>query len=125
MTPKISPAALLEADLIAAGIPPQLEHRPFLEARWRFDLAYPTIKLAIELDGAGRQGRLGGHQTHSGRIRDMTKANAAIEHGWRVLRYPTSSIKIHKRRDRIVEQIFRIACSVQCLDSAKIVLEGD
>jgi len=86
---------------------------------WRFDLAWPSLMLAIEVDGRGR------HQTDKGRIDDCQKLNAALELGWRCLRYPANSVKTHKRRARIVEQIVRIICGVSSPEDAEIVLVGD
>ena len=51
--------------------------------------------------------------------------NAATELGWKVLKYPAGSVTTHKRRARIVEQIKRIVCGVQCEDSSACVLTGE
>ena len=110
----------LYADLQVAGFDPTREFE-FCEHRaWRMDFAWPEIKLAIEVNGAGF-----GHQSISGQRRDMEKTNAAIEHGWRVLAYPAQSVTTHKRRVRIVEQIRRVICGVECPQSAAVVLTGD
>lgn len=94
--------ALLIADLTAAGFPPATQVA-FHELRgWEIDLAYPQIKLAIEVDGRGR------HQSFTGERGDLEKINAAIEQGWRVLRYPAASVATASRRERIVEQIVRV-----------------
>ena len=53
---------------------------------WRFDFAWPELKLAVELDGRGR------HQTVKGTRGDCEKLNAAVILGWRVLRYPATDI---------------------------------
>lgn len=102
--------------LTEAGYPPKVGHA-FHEVReWEFDLAYPQIKLAIEVDGGGR------HYRFAGRISDNEKDNAAMAQGWRVLRYPTSRIETKLRLDRIVEQITRIICGVVCPSSDAEVL---
>lgn len=50
---------------------------------WRFDVAWPKAKVALEIDGgAFRQGR---HTRGAGFKEDMDKGNAAILSGWRVL----------------------------------------
>lgn len=125
MTQATSLAQKLESDLKSRGFPPFLEYKFLDNALWRFDLAFPSIKLAVEIDGHGAGGHAGYHGTHQGRKADCAKANAAIENGWRVLRYPAGSVAIHKRRARIVEQIARVACGVEDQDEAKIVLDGD
>lgn len=61
---------------------PVREYRFHPERRWRFDAAWPSIKLAVEIDGRGR------HQTVVGARNDCEKANEAIRLGWRVLRFP-------------------------------------
>ena len=50
---------------------------------WRFDYAWPTRKLALEVDGGlFTQGR---HTRGSGRLGDMEKLSEAAILGWRVL----------------------------------------
>ena len=52
--------------------------------RWRFDLAWPDVKLACEVEGgtwvAGRPNRGSGFE------KDCEKYNTAVIDGWRVLR---------------------------------------
>jgi hypothetical protein len=69
---------------LAEGWPePEFEVRVTPTRRWRFDLAWPREKLAIEVNGgvfvAGR------HSRGMGQIRDYEKLNAAQLAGWRVL----------------------------------------
>lgn len=52
--------------------------------RWRFDFAWPSQKVALEIDGRGR------HQTIAGVRGDCEKYNAAVAMGWRVLRFPAT-----------------------------------
>ena len=59
--------------------------------RWRFDFAFPSVKLAIEVDGRGR------HQTIAGVRADCEKLNEAVRLGWRVLRFPaTDKARAHE-----------------------------
>lgn len=111
---------LLFDDLKLAGFNPEREHFLNNLRGFRFDFAWPEIKLAVEVDGAGY-----GHQQISARIKDMEKINAAIELGWKVLVYPTSRIQTHKRRARIVEQIKRVICGVESPEDAACVLTGE
>ena len=105
---------------------PKLEFKPFPEdSRWAFDLAYPDVKVAIEVDGRGSGGHWGRHASEAGQRADCAKANAAAEHGWTVLRYPSRSVVYHKRRARIVEQIARVVCGARSIEDALIVLDGD
>jgi len=51
--------------------------------RWRFDFAFPSQKLAVEVDGKY-------HRTYGGQRNDCEKLNQATLLGWRVLRFPTN-----------------------------------
>lgn len=116
-TVKSKAEQLLLDDLIAAGLPPKVGHAFHELMGWEFDFAYPTVKLAIEVDGRGR------HQTNAGKDQDDQKINAAIESGWRVLRYPAARVTINKRRARIVEQISRVLHGVcEPVDSACVLV---
>jgi very-short-patch-repair endonuclease len=64
---------------------PEKEYRFCPERRWRFDYAYPDVKIAIEQEGGAYSG--GRHTRGSGFIKDMEKYNKAVMLGWRVLRY--------------------------------------
>jgi hypothetical protein len=65
--------------------------------KWRFDFAFPIVKLAIEVDGRGRDNELGGHQTVTGVRNDHEKQNAAIALGWKVMRFPATDKKFVMR----------------------------
>lgn len=60
------------------------EYRFHGERQWRFDFAFPSQKLGVEVDGRGR------HQTVKGVSDDCEKHNEAIRLGWRVLRFPAN-----------------------------------
>lgn len=78
-------AAALEARRMPGEVMVR-EHRFHPSRKWRFDFAWPSMKLAVELDGRGR------HQTVKGTRDDCAKHNAAVILGWRVLRYPATDI---------------------------------
>jgi very-short-patch-repair endonuclease len=59
--------------------------------RWRFDLAVPKIKLAIEIEGG--LWVMGRHTRAPGFLKDMEKYNQAAVLGWRLLRYSPQQIK--------------------------------
>lgn len=66
------------------GLPePVREHRFLPDRKFRFDLAWPEEKLAVEIHG----GRwiYGRHQRPLGFQRDVEKHNLALLSGWRVL----------------------------------------
>ena len=98
------PVEELAWQLAAAGLPEPVAEYPFaaeLGRRWRFDLAWPDRRLAVEVEGGlfGRGGRgsnrpcptcgqgpAGAHRSVAGVKRDIEKGNAAVALGWRVLR---------------------------------------
>jgi very-short-patch-repair endonuclease len=62
--------------------------------KWRFDFAWPDLKIAVECEGVTSFGKtLGRHQTAKGYRGDLEKYNAATLLGWRVLRYDQFFIK--------------------------------
>jgi very-short-patch-repair endonuclease len=56
--------------------------------KWRFDFAWPKIKLAVEIDGGtfGGPKMLGNHAIGKRYQQDCIKQNAAMMDGWAVLR---------------------------------------
>lgn len=85
--PKMSvPEERLAFHLRAEGLAGfEREHRFSKKRFWRFDFAYLSAKLAIEVDGgAGTGGR---HTRAQGFANDCEKLNEAAILGWRVLRF--------------------------------------
>ena len=65
---------------------------PFHPTRkWRFDYAFPKVKIAVEVDGglfSSYKGmHAGRHSGGTGQLGDMEKGNAAAELGWLVFHY--------------------------------------
>jgi len=78
---------------------PEPEHLFASPRRWRFDYAWPALRVALEIDGAvWTQGR---HTRGSGRLADMEKFNAAATLGWRVL-YRTPGQKYTEETARLI-----------------------
>ena len=70
----------LRDQIVAAGLPEPFREFTFHPTRdWRLDLAWPTHKLAVEIDGQV-------HRTKERFARDVEKHNALIFAGWRYLR---------------------------------------
>ena len=70
-------------------VEPELRFHP--TRRWRFDLAIPDLKIAIEVEGGvWTQGR---HTRGSGYIGDLEKYNEAAILGWLVLRFTTDQVR--------------------------------
>jgi very-short-patch-repair endonuclease len=87
----IAPEEVLALQIWDEKLPvPVREHRFHPERRWRFDFAWPDLKLAVECEGgtwiAGR------HTRGSGFAADCEKYNAAAMGGWKVLRFPSNLI---------------------------------
>jgi very-short-patch-repair endonuclease len=71
-------AEALEADPLP-GWDLVREYRFHPERRWRFDFAFPGVKLGVEVDGRGHfRGKMS---------TDYDKQNEATRLGWRVLRF--------------------------------------
>jgi hypothetical protein len=65
---------------------PERELRFHPTRRWRFDFAWPDVKLACEVEGLVRSASKGGHQSIGGARQDMDKYEAALLLGWTVYR---------------------------------------
>lgn len=75
----------------AHGLPPPVLEFQFHPTRkWRFDAAWPTHKLALEVNGGMHVG--GRHNTAEGSHKDMEKMNAAACAGWRILYITPKSV---------------------------------
>ena len=71
---------------------------------WRFDLAVPEYRIAVEFEGGTFAKGGGRHNRGMGAINDMVKYNTATVHGWRVLRYTHT----HHKLSQIMGDIARI-----------------
>lgn len=69
--------------LLAAGLDPVWELKDAIPGRkFRVDIAFPNVKLAIEVDGWQHHGK-----TLSAFKSDRIKQNLFVVQGWRVLRF--------------------------------------
>lgn len=82
----------LHRQLLALKLPlPVFEHKFHPSRKWRFDLAWPDLKIAVEIEGGiWNQGR---HTRGVGFLADMIKYNEATRLGWRVYRFSTTFVK--------------------------------
>ena len=78
-----------------AGHEAVTEHRFHPTRRWRFDLALPKLKIALEVEGLGD----GRHQRTAGFIADMEKYNEAAVLGWVVVRVTHREMRSLKALD--------------------------
>lgn len=88
--------ALAWSRVAPSGHDTQREYQFHPTRRWRFDFAWPSIKLAVEIQGRGR------HQTVGGVRSDCEKNNAAITDGWAVMAFPATD---HKQADDWARQV--------------------
>jgi very-short-patch-repair endonuclease len=65
--------------------------KPIPGRNFTSDMAYPDIKLLIEVDGA--QWVKGGHNSGYGKERDCEKDALAVLEGYKTLRFPPSLIE--------------------------------
>ena len=74
----------------AVGLSMPVEEHRFCKRRWRFDLAWPDRKLAVEIEGGTwSHGR---HTRGKGFAMDCIKYNEATLLGWCVLRVTTGMV---------------------------------
>ena len=74
--------ALVESDL---GERCEMEYKFHPTRKWRFDYAFPSLRVAVEIDGG--VWTYGRHNRASGYINDMAKFNEAAAMGWTVLKF--------------------------------------
>ena len=94
------------------------EYHPTSLRRWRVDIVSIPLKIAIEIEGER-------HGSAKQRRSDSEKQNFLAIRGWKCFRYPASSIRNKKRRERIVDQIHRTVCGVWDAESDSCVLKGE
>lgn len=79
------------------------EYRFHPTRKWRFDYAFPSIRVAIEIDGGvWINGR---HTRPSGFLGDMEKFNAAATLGWVVLKFTPQEQYSQKTLELITQTI--------------------
>lgn len=75
----------------ACGLPePQREVLFHSTRKWRFDYAWPNLRVALEVEGGIWTG--GAHGRGTGISRDIEKYNYATAMGWAVLRTTPSKL---------------------------------
>ncbi len=77
------------------------EFRFHPKRRWRFDYAFPPLKIAIEVEGGvWTKGR---HTRGSGFVKDMEKYNTAAVQGWTLIRVTPKNL-IKKSTVELIQQ---------------------
>ena len=85
---------------------PIREHRFNNARQWRFDFAWPLLKIAAECEGGTWSG--GRHTRGSGFAKDAEKYNMAALDGWKVLRFTSVEIE-DGRAVALIEKALREA----------------
>jgi very-short-patch-repair endonuclease len=81
----------------------EAEYRFHPTRQWRFDFAWPEMKVAVEVEGG--QWTNGRHQRGQGYADDCEKYNNAILLGWKVFRFTGDMVKSGAAR-RFLESAF-------------------
>lgn len=82
----------LERQCELIGLPKPTPELVFARPRrWRFDLAWESVRLAVEIEGAVFTG--GRHTRGAGFEKDAEKYAEAMLLGWRVLRVSTGMVR--------------------------------
>lgn len=89
--------------LRALGLQPETEHRFHPARRWRFDFAFPALRLGVEVEG-GLYSR-GRHVRPAGYEADLEKYNAAALAGWMVLRFSPAQVRSGQAASMIEEAV--------------------
>jgi len=77
------------------GLPePETQAKIIPGRKWKWDLAWPSKRLAVEIQGGIWTG--GKHGRGAGIVKDMDKLNAATLAGWRVLQFANTHIRSGK-----------------------------
>ena len=79
---------IVRAYYASQGLPaPTFEFQFHPERKWRFDMAWPKQRVALEVEGLN-----GRHQRTAGFLKDMEKYSVACSMGWRIIRVPTKEV---------------------------------
>lgn len=80
---------------------PEREYRFDPVRRWRFDFAWPDVRVALEVEGGVYSH--GRHTRGSGFTRDVEKYNMAVMLGWAVLR--VTGAMLYEEPDAVVGMV--------------------
>lgn len=73
--------------------------------KWRFDWAWPHLKIAVEVNGQAWGTKGGGRH---GKDADLQKMNCAQRLGWRVFQYSTNIGELARMKAELTECIGKI-----------------
>lgn len=99
-------AGEIQGALGLLGIESVREYRFHPSRKFRFDLAIPDLKIAIEFEGlVFGKGEKSRHTQSAGYAKDCKKYNLAVLCGWRVLRYTTVDTKMANWEFAIADEV--------------------
>lgn len=100
----------LSSQLVRIGVIEWREEYKFHSTRdWRFDFAWPDLKIAAEVEGLIHNATQGGHQTMKGYTENCIKYNEAALWGWQVYRFTNPMIKSGEAAEVIQRALMRRA----------------
>ncbi|ANN74594.1 hypothetical protein BAU08_05755 [Bordetella bronchialis] len=83
---------LFAGQIAYTGLAPVTREYRFAPPRlWRFDFAWPELKLAVEIEGG--VWTQGGHTRGAGYVKNLEKYNAAAALGWRLFRFHEGAVR--------------------------------
>lgn len=82
---------MISGALSILGIDHVREYKFLHDRRFRFDIAVPVHRIAVEFEGGIYNN--GRHTRGTGYAKDAKKYNLAVRHGWKLLRYTTADVK--------------------------------
>lgn len=72
---------------------PQKEFHFSTSRQWRFDFAWPEVRIAIEIEGGISKYKPGRHIRPQGFQDDLDKYNTGTSYGWRIFRFSSKDIQ--------------------------------
>lgn len=72
---------------------PQAEYQFDDIRKWRFDFAWPGVRIAIEIEGGISDRHRGRHMRAQGYQTDLDKYNTGTSYGWRIFRFSSRDIQ--------------------------------
>jgi very-short-patch-repair endonuclease len=84
--------------LVLAGLRPEVQYPVIAKGRrYRLDLAFPDVLIAVEYDGAE-------HRLQARARRDLAREADLASAGWRILRFDAAIVMWHP--DRVVAEVY-------------------
>lgn len=90
---KSGPEEELFFQMSGFGLWPEREHRFHPVRRWRFDFAFPDLRIAVEVEGGIYLPGGGRHNRGAGMEKDLEKYGEAQLLGWTVYRCSSGMVK--------------------------------